>query len=76
MSDIRADVLLIDIGLPDISGFEVARKLRLESPSETLLLIALTGWSQEADRQAAFDAGFNHHLAEPVDYDRLLALLA
>nr|WP_284503502.1 MULTISPECIES: response regulator [unclassified Caballeronia] len=68
--------MLIDIGLPDISGFEVARKLRLESPSETLLLIALTGWSQEADRQAAFDAGFNHHLAEPVDYDRLLALLA
>jgi PAS domain S-box-containing protein len=75
-SDFAADVLLIDIGLPDISGYEVARKLRLASPSETLLLIALTGWSQEADRQAAFDAGFDHHLAKPVDYDRLLALLA
>jgi CheY-like chemotaxis protein len=40
-----------------------------------MLLIALTGWSQERDRQEAFDAGFDHHLAKPVDYARLLSLL-
>lgn len=74
-SEFQADVVLLDISLPDMSGHEVARQLRANPPRSNLLLIALTGWSQEQDRQTALDAGFDHYLLKPVHYDRLLALL-
>jgi CheY-like chemotaxis protein len=73
--ELHADVLLVDIGLPDMSGYDVARRIRQDPNDSNMLLIALTGWSQERDRQEAFDAGFDHHLAKPVDYARLLSLL-
>ncbi|WP_250475086.1 response regulator [Caballeronia sp. GAFFF1] len=71
----RADVLLVDIGLPDVSGYDVARQILLDPRSSGMLLIALTGWAQERDIQAARDAGFHHHLAKPVDYGQLLQIL-
>lgn len=74
-SEFKADVLVLDISLPDMSGLDLARQLRTGPRGSELLLVALTGWSQEQDRQAALDAGFDHYLLKPVDYGRLLALL-
>jgi CheY-like chemotaxis protein len=74
-SEFQADVVLLDISLPDISGHEVAQRLRADPLRGKLLLIALTGWSQEQDRQTALHAGFDHYLLKPVHYDRLLELL-
>lgn len=74
-SEFQADVVLLDISLPDMSGHEVARRLRADPLRSNMLLIALTGWSQEQDRQTASEAGFDHYLLKPVHYDRLLELL-
>jgi CheY-like chemotaxis protein len=60
----KPDVVLLDIGLPDISGYEVAAQLRTHSPS--LFLVALTGYGQEEDKNKAMDAGFHYHLTKPV----------
>lgn len=57
------------------SGHEVAQRLRADPLASNLMLIALTGWHQEQDRQTASDAGFDHYLPEPIDYERLLTLL-
>ncbi|WP_429483805.1 response regulator [Paraburkholderia youngii] len=73
--EFEAEVLLLDIGLPDISGYDVARRLRHDPRGKRMLLIAVTGWSQEHDKGAAFEAGFDYHLVKPVDYDRLAMLL-
>ena len=71
----RPDVVLLDIGMPDLSGYEVAQHLRREPLATRFHLIALTGLGQEADRQRALEAGFDHHLVKPVDADQLLALI-
>jgi PAS domain S-box-containing protein len=68
-------VALLDIGLPDMNGYELARRLRLASGGGGMTLIATTGWGQEKDRQRAFDAGFDHHLTKPLDVDLLRRLL-
>lgn len=70
------DVALLDIGLPDVSGYELARRLRSLSGDHRLCLVALTGWGQDDDRRRATEAGFDHHLVKPVDADRLQGLLA
>src|SRR4051812_7464836 len=72
----RPDVVLLDIGLPGIDGYEVARRLRGYPELGGLLIIAVTGYGQENDRQRARDAGFNHHLVKPVDLAVLRRLLA
>jgi CheY-like chemotaxis protein len=72
----RPDVALLDIGMPDLSGYEVAQALRRESWGRGIQLIALTGWGQERDRQEALEAGFNHHLTKPIDPDQLEAFIA
>ncbi len=66
---------LLDIGLPDMNGYELARRLRTIPGCEGMTLIAATGWGQDKDRQRAFDAGFNHHMTKPVDMDLLRRLL-
>ena len=66
----RPHVLLLDIGLPDISGYEVAKQIRATSWGRNAVLIAITGWGQEEDKRMAFAAGFDHHLAKPVDPGR------
>lgn len=73
--EMRPDVALVDIGLPEIDGLEVARLVRQDAKNEGLLLIALTGYGQREDRDAARLAGFDTHLVKPVDFDALLALL-
>jgi signal transduction histidine kinase/ActR/RegA family two-component response regulator len=72
----RPDTALLDIGMPDMSGYEVARSLRREAWAENVQLIALTGWGQESDRRRALEAGFDHHLIKPVDPDQLAGLIA
>ena len=72
----RPDSAVLDIGMPDLSGYEVARDLRRESWATHIQLIALTGWGQDHDRRRALEAGFDHHLIKPVDPDRLEELIA
>ncbi len=74
-STFRPEVALLDIGMPDLSGYDVARQLRGSAANKGLRLIALTGWGQEDDKRRARDAGFDHHLTKPVDPRRLDALL-
>jgi CheY-like chemotaxis protein len=73
---IRPDVVLLDIGLPKISGYEAARRIREEPWGKDLILIALTGWGQEEDKRRATEAGFNRHLTKPVDPTVLEKVLA
>lgn len=73
--DWRPDAVLLDIGLPGLSGYEVARRIRLEATLDGVVLIALTGYSRETDRQFSQEAGFDHHLAKPVKFDVLDNLL-
>jgi PAS domain S-box-containing protein len=72
----KPEVVLLDIGLPGIDGYEVARRIRSSGPTLPVRVIALTGWSQEEDKQRAFRAGFDEHWAKPVDFDRLRRVLA
>ena len=69
-------VFLLDIGLPGIDGFELARRLRAACATSGATLIALTGYGQPQDREKSKAAGFDHHIEKPVDPDRLLTLLA
>ena len=63
----QPDAVLVDIGLPDIDGYEVARRLRANPSTQSIPLIALTGYGQLRDKEAAVLAGFNLHLVKPVD---------
>jgi len=72
----RPDACLLDIGLPDIDGNELARRLRAQPETAHSVLIAVSGYGQEADRRLALDAGFAHHLVKPVDLDNLMSVLA
>jgi two-component system CheB/CheR fusion protein len=67
------DVALIDIGMPGLDGYEVARRIRTRRDARHLHLIALTGFGQEDDRQRAFEAGFDAHLVKPIDFEQLAA---
>jgi PAS domain S-box-containing protein len=72
---LRPQIVLLDIGLPDLDGYEVARRLRELPQTRNALLIALTGYGQSKDIKLSQSAGFDHHLLKPVDFDKLLALL-
>ena len=69
------DIVLLDIGMPGSNGYEVARQIRRASLGAEVKLIAITGWGQEADKQKAFAAGFDHHLTKPVDTRQLSQLI-
>jgi PAS domain S-box-containing protein len=71
----RPRAAIIDIGMPGMSGHEVARRMRLEAWGRNAVLIALTGWGQEQDKQAAKAAGFDEHLTKPVDPDAVERIL-
>jgi signal transduction histidine kinase/CheY-like chemotaxis protein len=71
----RPSVVLLDIGMPGMNGYEVARALRTCFPEHATTLVALTGWGQEDDRRRAREAGFDHHLVKPADLDVLQHLL-
>jgi PAS domain S-box-containing protein len=71
----RPDVILLDIGLPTLNGYEVCRRLRNQPSGKRTVIIALTGWGQEEDRRKSREAGFDGHLVKPVDYAALMTLL-
>jgi len=73
---LRPDVVLLDIGLPRMNGYEVCRHLREQSWGRELTIVALTGWGQEEDRDRSREVGFDAHMVKPVDFDALLNLLA
>jgi CheY-like chemotaxis protein/anti-sigma regulatory factor (Ser/Thr protein kinase) len=72
----RPDVALIDIGLPDLDGYEVARRLRAAPGGRRMGLIAITGYGQAEDQKRAYDAGFDAHLTKPVAPERLRQVMA
>jgi PAS domain S-box-containing protein len=74
--EFQPSVVLLDIGMPKLNGYDAARRLRGESWGRNLVLIALTGWGQAEDKQKALDAGFDYHLTKPVDPQVLEKLLA
>jgi signal transduction histidine kinase/ActR/RegA family two-component response regulator len=69
-------LVLLDLGMPEMDGYEVARRLRAQPRWRDLVLVALTGWGQEEDRQRSHEAGFDHHLVKPTDLDALQQLFA
>ena len=73
-ADFRPEVVLLDIGMPKLSGYDVAKRIR-QARGNAVLIVAITGWGQEDDRQRARDAGFNYHFTKPVDFEMLLDLI-
>jgi CheY-like chemotaxis protein/two-component sensor histidine kinase len=73
---LRPDVVLLDIGLPKLNGYEACRRIRGQPWGKSMVLIALTGWGQDRDRRRSHEAGFDHHMVKPVDPDALMRLLA
>jgi CheY-like chemotaxis protein len=67
--------VLLDIGLPDLNGYEIARQMRATGWGRHVFLVAITGWGQDADRERAFAAGFDHHLTKPVTSQVIETLL-
>ena len=72
---LRPDVVFLDLGMPGMSGFEVARRLRERRDVAGAELVALTGWGTDTDRRRSLDAGFDHHFVKPVEPDDLLDFL-
>jgi two-component system CheB/CheR fusion protein len=73
--DWKPAVIVLDIGLPDINGREVARRLRARPEGAELLLIAATGWGQDSDVRQSLEAGFDAHLTKPINIQQLLDML-
>ena len=71
----QPDVAILDIGMPDLSGHEVARQIRAAPGGQKMILIAATGWGQDADQRRAFEAGFDAHMTKPVDVLKLSAVI-
>ena len=74
-SAMQPEIALLDIGMPKVNGYEVARQMRHGANGRSLTLIAVTGWGQDSDRAKATAAGFNYHFTKPVEVDRLTELL-
>jgi len=75
LGEFQPEIILIDIGLPVVDGYELARRVRARKSFEAVRLIAITGYGQESDRQRALDAGFSDHLVKPVDMKYLESIL-
>ena len=72
---VRPDVILLDIGLPKLNGFEACRQIRQRPWGKDIVLIALTGWGQEIDRRRSRESGFDHHIVKPVEHAALVKIL-
>ncbi len=72
----RPQVILLDIGLPDLNGYEVARRIRASHWGAGVPLVAVTGWGKEEDRQRALEAGFDHYLTKPVAPDAVESVVS
>jgi CheY-like chemotaxis protein len=73
---LRPDVVLLDIGLPKLNGYEVARRIRQQDWGKSVVLVALTGWGQDEDRRKSMDAGFRRAYVKPIESDALAKLLS
>ncbi len=73
--ELRPEIVLLDIGLPKMNGYDVARAIRNEPWGEKVALVAMTGWGMEEDKQRATHAGFDRHMVKPVDAQLLIKLL-
>jgi CheY-like chemotaxis protein len=71
----RPDAVIMDIGLPGISGYDAARQIRAQQPGGRMLIVALTGWGQETDRLQSAAVGIDHHLVKPLDLAVLRRIL-
>ena len=76
LEEFGPDSVLLDIGMPDMDGYEVARRIRANPRHAEVLLIALTGWGQESDQRQAQSAGFDHHIVKPLSLEKLRDLLS
>ena len=74
--EFRPQVVLCDIGLPKLNGYEACRRMKDEAWDKKMILIAVTGWGQDDDKRKALEAGFDHHLVKPVDPQALMRLIA
>ncbi len=75
-SEMKPDTVLLDLGLPRMSGYEVCRRLREEAWARDVVIVALSGWGQQEDRRESSEAGFDAHLVKPVHFDHLLETLS
>jgi CheY-like chemotaxis protein len=71
----KPDIALLDIGMPKTSGLDVARQIRAAPDGKDVLLIAITGWAQDSDKEQSRAAGFDHHLTKPIEPEALITLL-
>lgn len=71
LEDFQPDIVLLDLGMPEMDGYEVARKIRSSKSGASIFLVAVTGWGQEEDRQRTTAAGFDEHLVKPIDMEDL-----
>jgi CheY-like chemotaxis protein len=74
--DFRPDVMLLDIGLPELDGFEVAKRIRQEPLLHDTVLVAVTGYRPAEDRQRMQKVGFDHYLVKPADFEKVRQILA
>jgi CheY-like chemotaxis protein len=74
--EFRPDVVLLDLGLPGIDGYEVARRIREQPWANEVVLVALTGWDREEDKLRLKEANFNFHMVKPVEHPAIEKLLA
>jgi CheY-like chemotaxis protein len=74
--EFRPDIILLDIGLPKLNGYEACRRIREQPWSKGMVIVALTGWGQDEDRRRSAAAGFDLHMVKPVEADALQLLLA
>ena len=75
-AEFRPTLVLCDIGMPKVNGYDAARRIREQPWGKEMVLVALTGWGQEEDRRKSSDAGFDQHLVKPVETPALMKLLA
>jgi CheY-like chemotaxis protein len=72
----KPELVLLDIGLPKLNGYEVARRVRQHPWGRNIIIVALTGWGQDEDRRRSHEAGFNFHIVKPVELAALEKVLA
>lgn len=73
--EFKPDLILLDVGLPGMNGYEVVQHIRKQSWSAATIVVAVTGWGQDEDKRRAREAGFHHHLTKPVDFEALQRIL-
>ena len=74
--DFVPEIVLLDIGMPGMNGYDVARAIRAEPQLKSVVLVAQTGWGQDEDRRKSHEAGFDGHLVKPVDFKEMQAMIA